>query len=197
MLMRGFHISNPKIKQFLPFVLSFLAILFFTEHAKSLQLPPPQMKIVAPDERKGDDTDFTLPDLQGNSVRLSDLKGNVVLLNFFATWCPPCREEMPSLEELYLTYRNKGFVVLGVSNDAQGKKVVEPFIKKYESTFPVVLDSKSEVSRQYLVRGLPTTYLLDRQGRIAGISMGGADWNDEEAHALIEQLLQEPKASEP
>ena len=98
---------------------------------------------------------------------------------------------MPSLEKLYLTYKNKGFVVLGISNDVQGKKVVEPFIKKYELTFSVVLDQKSQVFRQYLIRGLPTTYVLDRQGRVAGISMGGADWSSEEVHAVIKQLLEE------
>jgi thiol-disulfide isomerase/thioredoxin len=155
-------------------------------------LPPFQIDISALDERKvEEEKNFTLSDVQGTAVRLGDWQGRVVLLNFFATWCPPCREEMPLLEKLYQAYQEQEFIVVGIAGDVQGKKVVAPFIQEFGVTFPVLLDSKNEVLRQYLVRGLPTTFVLDRQGRIAGKVAGGVDWNSEEAHAMIEQLLQE------
>jgi peroxiredoxin len=153
-------------------------------------LPPFQIKIIALDERKKE-KNFTLSDLQGTAVRLADWQGKVVVLNFFATWCPPCREEMPSLEKLYQVYQDQEFLVVGIAGDVQGKKVVAPFIKEFGVTFPVLLDRKNQVLRQYLVRGLPTTCVLDRQGRIAGKVAGGVDWNSEEAHVVIQRLLQE------
>ncbi len=185
------RILNPKIRKFIPFLIIFVAVVYYLESQKSGPLPFPRVELVAPGMRSADDMDFTLPDLSGNATRLSDFKGNVVLLNFFATWCLPCREEMPTLEKLFQTYKHKDFVVLGIASDTKGKEVVEPFVKEYNVTFPVVLDTESVVSRQYHVRGIPTIYLLDRQGKIAGTYVGGADWNSEEAHALIEQLLQE------
>jgi peroxiredoxin len=81
--------------------------------------------------------------------------------------------------------------VVGVSGDVQGKAVVEPFVKDYELSFPVVLDQENTISRQYRVRGIPTVYLLDKHGRITGMHVGGADWNGKEARAIIERLLQE------
>ena len=185
------RISNPKIKKFLPFIIVFVLVVFLLTRQKNSPLPPPQVEVIPPDKRSAENTEFTLPDLSGNATRLSDFKGNVVLLNFFATWCPPCREEMPMLEELFLAYQHKNFVVLGVANDSQGKTVVAPFVKTYKLTFPVVLDADRGVSLKYRVRGIPVTYVLDRQGKIVGRYEGAADWDSKEAHTLIEQLLQE------
>jgi peroxiredoxin len=175
----------------LPLFIIFVAVVFFVEREKRLPLPPPQIQLIAQNMRTSEGTAFTLPDLKGNPISLSAFTGNVVLLNFFATWCSPCREEMPSLEQLFHSYQSRGLIILGLSSDTQGKDVVAPFIEKYGLTFPVLLDPQSQVFNQYRVRGIPTTYLLDRQGRIAGMQTGGLDWNSDAAHKVIEQLLQE------
>jgi peroxiredoxin len=187
------RISSLNIRKFIPFIVIIIVIVVVSllERQKSSLLPFPEIKLLSPDRRPSDRTNFTLPDLSGKTIRLSDLRGNVVLLNFFATWCSPCREEMPTLEKMFQAYHHKGVVVLGVAGDIKGQEVVEPFVKKYNVTFPVVLDDENVVWRQYGVRGIPTVYLFDRQGKIASMYVGGANWDSEEAHALIEQLLNE------
>lgn len=180
-----------KVGKFLPFLLILILVLILAQWQKSGPLPGPQVTLLKPEMRSDKGTGFTLPDLSGKMVSLSDFKGNVVVVNFFATWCGPCREEMPSLEQVFQAYKHKDFVVLGVAGDVQGQEVVEPFVKEYEMTFPVVLDPQNVVSKQYRVRGIPTVYLVDRQGQIAGTYVGGADWNSEEARSLIDQLLGE------
>jgi peroxiredoxin len=135
--------------------------------------------------------DFALPNLSGEIVHLSDFKGHVVLMNFFGTWCAPCREEMPSLEKAFQQNKDNGFVVLGISGDKK-KETIESFVQTYKLTFPVLLDLENQVFKQYFVRGIPVTYLLDRQGRIATMYRGEADWNSREAQMLLEHLLQEP-----
>lgn len=189
--MQIFQKTPPKLKKLLPFFLIFLAVIYLSEREKQFPLSPPQMKLVPQEMRTPESKDFILSDLQGNVARLADFRGNVLLLNFFATWCAPCREEMPSIEALYRAYQSQGFVVLGVSTDTNGEKVLPPFIKEYALTFPIVLDTNKEVSQQYRVRGIPATFLLDQHGRIAGMLSGSVNWDSEEAHALIEQLLQE------
>lgn len=189
--MQIFQKTPPKLKKLLPFFLIFLAVIYLSEREKQIPLSPPQMKLLSQEMRTPESKDFILSDLQGNTLRLADFRGNVVLLNVFATWCPPCREEMPSIESLYRAYQSKGFLVLGVSTDTNGEEVLPPFIKEYTLTFPIVVDTDKQVSQQYQVRGIPATFLLDQHGRIAGMVSGGVDWNSGEAHALIEQLLQE------
>lgn len=189
--MQIFQKIPPKLKKLLPFLLIFLAVVYLSEREKRFPLPAPQMKLLAQEMRAAEPKDFTLSNVQGNTVQLADFRGNVVLLNIFATWCPPCREEMPSIESLYRAYQSKGFVVLGVSTDTNGEDVLPSFIKEYTLTFPIVFDTGKQVSQQYRVRGIPATFLLDQHGRIAGVVSGGVDWNSGEAHALIEQLLQE------
>lgn len=185
-------IVSPKIFRFLPFFIVVLAAVILLAHQKGPSLlPPPKMDIKALDIRSDTIWDFALPNLFGQIVHLSDFKGNVVLLNFFGTWCPPCREEMPSLENAFQTNKDKGFIVLGISGDKE-KETVESFVQNYKLTFPVLLDSENRVFQQYFVRGIPTTYLLDRQGRIATMYPGEADWSSREAQVLLEHLLQEP-----
>ena len=190
------HFSRFPTKKFLPFIVIgvivvFVVVISWREQQKSGSLPGPPVKLLSPEKRPSEGTDFTLPDLSGNSIRLAELKGNVVLVNFFATWCAPCRDEMPTLEKVFRTYQNKGFLVLGVAGDSKGQEVVEPFVKKYGVTFPVVLDAENVVQRQYGVRGIPAVYLFDRQGKIATMYVGGANWDSAEAHALIDELLKE------
>jgi peroxiredoxin len=180
-------------KKFIPFIvlvviIVVVVIVAWREQQKTdsvSALPGPPVKLLSPEKRPSEGTDFTLPDVSGKSIRLADLRGNVVLVNFFATWCSPCRDEMPTLENVFRAYQNKGFVVLGVAGDSKGKEVVEPFVKKYGVTFPVVLDDENVVQRQYGVRGIPAVYLFDRHGKIATMYVGGANWDSAEAHAFL------------
>jgi peroxiredoxin len=138
--------------------------------------------------------DFALPDLEGRPVRLREFRGKLVLLNFWATWCTPCLHEMPSMERLYQTFKQTPFVLLAVSTDRQGAQAAGPFVENLKLTFPVLLDSAAEVSRHYGVRGLPTSYLIDPDGRIIGAAIGGRDWSRTEAKALIAGLLRQAPA---
>lgn len=107
--------------------------------------------------------EITLKDLQGHDVRLSDFRGKVVLLNFWATWCKPCKEEMPAMQASYDNLRDKGFVVLAVNELEDTDKVVE-HIRSHGHTFPVVMDHNNQVANKYGVVGLPASFLIDRQG---------------------------------
>ncbi|GIX47180.1 MAG: hypothetical protein KatS3mg131_1391 [Candidatus Tectimicrobiota bacterium] len=135
--------------------------------------------------------DFTLPDLQGNLVRLADTRGRVVLLNFWATWCPPCRAEMPALEALHRDYQKRGLTILAISSDVEGEKAVAPFVRRYGLTFTVLLDPRNTLGERLQVRGLPTTYLLDKAGRIAAYEVGIRDWNGSKMRRFLEALLAE------
>jgi peroxiredoxin len=135
--------------------------------------------------------DFALSTLEGRPVRLREFRGKLVLVNFWATWCAPCLHEMPSMEQLYQTFKQTEFVLLAVSMDRQGEGVARPFVDKLKLTFPVLLDSTLEVSRQYSVRGLPTTYLIDPEGLLIGVVIGARDWHRTEAKALIAGLLRQ------
>ena len=133
--------------------------------------------------------DFSLVDAEGSLQRLSTVRGRVVLVNFWATWCPPCLAEMPSLEALYQTYRDRGLKVLAVSSDTQGAQIVLPFVTQNHLSFPVLLDPSGEVTRLYGVASLPTTYVLDREGRLVTVVVGGRDWTHGEIRELIVPLL--------
>jgi len=139
--------------------------------------------------------DFTLSDVEGRPVRLREFRGKLVFVNFWATWCPPCRLEMPGMEQLYQTFKQTDFAMLALSIDRQGAQVVAPFMKELKLTFPALIDHKTEVARQYGLRGLPTTYLIDREGRLIGAAVGPRDWYSTEAKALIAGLLRQDSAS--
>jgi peroxiredoxin len=129
--------------------------------------------------------DFALQDLSGRSVRLSDLKGKVVLVEFWATWCPPCRASIPALERLHRTYNEKGLVVLGVSLD-DGWESVKPFAAEHGISYPVLKGSK-DLSAQYLVRAIPTLFLVNKEGLIAQRYVGDehGDALDKDIRALL------------
>ncbi len=137
----------------------------------------------------GDGSTYQLKDLDGNPVRLADLRGKVVFLNFWATWCEPCREEMPSMERLHRAYKDRGLVVLAISLDAQGASVVNPFVKKFAITFPIGLDPKMAVRETYGVWAVPSTFLIDKQGKRVLFANGAREWDGKAAHAVIESLL--------
>jgi len=115
--------------------------------------------------------DFTLQTMTGEPLALSDLRGKAVVLNFWATWCPPCRAEMPELQAAYTAYAPGGLVVLGV-NQAEDRATVRAFLDELGLTFPVVLDTQYEVADRYSVNSLPTTFFIDRDGVIRDIVVG-------------------------
>jgi peroxiredoxin len=113
--------------------------------------------------------DFTLTDLEGRSWHLRELRGKVVLVNFWATWCPPCRKEMPDLEALYDRFRDQGFVVLAISDEEPGK--VTPFIAERKVSYPVMLDPGRKVHELYQVEGIPKSFVYDRDGKMVAQSI--------------------------
>jgi peroxiredoxin len=113
--------------------------------------------------------DFTLADLQGKEWHLRDLKGKIVLLNFWATWCPPCRKEMPDLQALYEKYKDQGFLVLSIS-DEEAAKVV-PFISERKISYPVLLDPGRKVNDAFQVMGIPKSFVYDREGKLVAQSI--------------------------
>lgn len=134
--------------------------------------------------------DFRLEDLDGQTVSLSSLKGKVVFLNLWATWCGPCRMEMPSMETLYDEMRgNKDFVMLAVSQDSNGKEAVLPYIRKNGYHFQVLLDPENKVGEAYSVSGVPETFIIDRRGRIVAHHMGAFDWSRPDVKQALRELL--------
>lgn len=137
--------------------------------------------------------DFSLEDMDGMDWTLSQLRGKVVMLNFWASWCPPCREEIPSMESVYQDLKDAGFVVLAINQWEEPDHVFSYMgqLEVYPS-FPILFDRDSSVSDRYGVKGLPTTLLIDRQGRIRYRAIGGRNFDHPEVRALIQQLLKEP-----
>ena len=131
-------------------------------------------------------------DPDGNTIRLRDLRGKVVFLNFWATWCIPCRLEMPAMERLYREFKDQGFVVLAV-NLQESPSAVRAFTRELKLTFPVMLDPDGKATTAYLVRGLPATYLIDRNQVLMGHAVGAREWDSKEARAYIRALLEEQR----
>ena len=130
-------------------------------------------------------------DLEGTPVRLADFRGQVVLLNFWATWCAPCIREMPSLDRLQSILGGEGLHVLAVSIDRGGKKVVAPFAKKLAlRDLPLYLDPKSSLARAFGIPGLPATFLIDAKGKVVRALAGPAEWDSREAVGLIRYYLE-------
>jgi len=117
--------------------------------------------------------DFTLQDLSGKKVRLADLKGKVVLLEFWATWCPPCRAEIPTIERLHAQYGSKGLTVLAIALDEGGWDEVKAFVTEHKISY-TVLKGTDDVSTKYMVRLIPSTFLVDKEGNIKKRYMGGS-----------------------
>jgi peroxiredoxin len=132
--------------------------------------------------------DFTVALLRGEPLKLSEQRGKPVMINFWATWCAPCREEMPAIERLYRRHREHGFVLLAVSVDADAA-LVRPFLEQHKLTFPVTLDSKMSLANAYGVRALPSSFLVDRDGNLAALALGPRAWDNRVAHALVEGML--------
>ncbi|SOC21663.1 peroxiredoxin [Ureibacillus xyleni] len=121
--------------------------------------------------------DFTLSDMNGTHINLSDLRGKIVILNFWATWCPPCRAEMPHMQNFYEKNKDNGVEIIAVNLTAldEGKQAVEKFINEYGLTFPVVLDESGSVGKLYEILTIPTSYIIDAKGRIFQKFVGSMD----------------------
>ena len=133
--------------------------------------------------------DFSLLDLHGKKVGLKQFRGKIILLNFWATWCSPCKEEMPFLEFLHQQFKEKDFVVVTVSVDFEEAKLVREFVNKQRYIFPVLLDPKCEVLDLFEVKGIPTTFIIDKKGKMLGRAIGPRDWKCQEAISLISVLI--------
>lgn len=134
--------------------------------------------------------DFSLEDLQGKMVNIRDYRGQVVLLNFWATWCPDCRKEGPSFNTLHNQYRSQGFALFRIDTK-ESREAILKFLEKQPAQFSILLDTKGKVGRLFGVWAHPTTYLIDRQGIVRYRSVGAVDWTNAEAKGIIEQLLHE------
>ncbi len=140
---------------------------------------------LSPVKGKPDAPDFSLPDLDGKTHRLSDYRGKVVVVNFWATWCPPCRFEMPSMQSAWLKTKDKGVVILAI-DVGEDEDTIFTFTGDYPVEFPLLLDEDSKIIHQWSVRGLPTTFVIDPDGRIVYRAIGGRHWDDP---ILLEKIL--------
>jgi peroxiredoxin len=136
--------------------------------------------------------DFTYPDLKGRDVTLSDFYGKkVVLVNIWATWCTECRRELPTVQKLYEKFGGDHFEVLAVSLDAAGAKVIVPFMQELGLKFPALQDITGSIQLLYGTTGVPETFIIDKQGKVAYIEIGAGDWREPEKQALIQGLIEE------
>lgn len=132
--------------------------------------------------------EFTLPLVGGGEVRLSDLRGKVVMINFWATWCPPCKAEMPSMERLYARFKKSGFEILAVNAEVDGLEILPEFLQKHGHTFPVPVDTDGEVQVNYGVFRFPESFIVDKNGRIVEHIIGARDWSDRQTVERIAEL---------
>jgi peroxiredoxin len=140
----------------------------------------PNQKVEAPD--------FTLETLDGEERSLSSYRGKLVFLNFWATWCPPCRAEMPSMQTLYDTLGTDDFEIVAV-NLQEGAGPVQSFIDEHGYTYPILLDGGGRTGGMYGVRAIPSTFLIDRDGTLLGMFVGGREWDTPDAMAFFEQVV--------
>jgi len=183
-----------KIVRMIPVIIILIAI-FLSCTAKAQSAAPPGTTAKAFNEAglrllssKVSPRDFTLSVLEGETKSLGSYKGKVVFLNFWATWCGPCRLEMPSMEAVYKKFNDKGLEILAV-NCAEDKTTVSSYMKSEGYTFPALLDLDGRVSSNYGVQSIPTTFLIDRDGMIILRLVGSIDWDNPKIHAALESLL--------
>jgi len=136
--------------------------------------------------------DFKFPGLDGKIISLADQKGKIVLVNIWATWCPPCVDEMPSMEKLYQKFKGQNFEILAVSIDETGLKAVAPFMKKTRLTFPALIDSKGTIRTTYRITGVPESFIIDKQGFLIRKIVGPVDWSTPKVFGFFSELIQKP-----
>jgi peroxiredoxin len=184
------------VLRFYPFIISFVVISFSLGAGQAISIDEADPKTdglfqkmeifkiphIAPP------VDFTLLDVDGQKFTLSDFKGKIVFLNFWTTWCPECRIEMPSMEKLHTTLKGKDFVMIAV-NLQEPVLQVKTFLKKYPLTFTILLDSKGKIGSRFVIRAVPTTFILDKNGGIIGKALGSRPWDSKNSIALFEHLI--------
>lgn len=139
---------------------------------------------------------FSLMTLEGQTVSLKDYEGKLVVLNFWATWCTPCEVEMPALENLWVRFRDRGLVVVGITVDRGGpRSLIEPYVRGKKLTFPILLDPDMSAAGAWRVTAIPATFLVKPSGEVVGVAYGAREWDSKEMVALLETLL--PGASRP
>lgn len=147
------------------------------------RIPSPREGFLAPD--------FTLDLLTGGEMTLSEQKGKVVIINLWASWCPPCKAEMPALQEVYLANRDRGLEVLAVNTTYQDQEsAAAAFVQDFNLTFPILLERTGDVARQYQLRAMPSTFFVDREGIIRKVIIGGP-MSEVTLQTAVEELLQE------
>ena len=182
-------------KYVLLFLIIFVgAILFFLEHFTEtpISIADIQTKKIFNEKKSSVGyfaPSFKLRNIKGNYESLDSYRGEVVVLNFWATWCAPCRIEMPSFEKLYRRYRSEGVTVLAITLDKNSENKIKSFVDEYGLSFPILLDEKGEVERLYPSMTIPFTYIIDRQGRIVARVDGAKNWESSETFEAIEYLL--------
>lgn len=139
--------------------------------------------------------DFALQDLDGGRVRLSKLKGKVVVINFWTTWCPGCRIEMPDLEKLHQQFKAGDFVLLAVDL-RESRQTVRQYLRDHKLSFTALLDSDGEVGQRFGIRSIPTTFIIGQNGGMVGKAIGARQWGSDRAFTLIEYLINAPLSPE-
>ncbi|MEW8390570.1 MAG: TlpA disulfide reductase family protein [Candidatus Thiodiazotropha sp.] len=134
--------------------------------------------------------DFTLKSREGVNIKLSELRGQVVMVNFWASWCGPCRQEMPLLQQLFERYQSLGFSLLGVNVD-EDRAAADKMLKDLPVSFPILYDDRSKVSKEYQVKAMPSTFMVDRDGRIRYLHKGYKPGYEEDYQQQIRELLRE------
>lgn len=146
--------------------------------------------MAAEEQLKGPATDFTLKNKAGGNLRLADYRGKVVMMNFWASWCGPCRKELPLLNNLYTQYKDLDFVILGVNVDSDSS-LADKLLKDIKVDFPILLDPKSDVSSQYKVEAMPSSFFIDRNGNLRFLHRGFEDGTEKTYEAHIRALIRE------
>lgn len=173
-----------------PLILLFLLLDFFSQSEAIYEDLFVKAKII-PVKHIKKAPDFTVEDIYGKEVKLYSFKGKVILLIFWATWCGPCKKEMPSMEALYQQLKHQDFILLGISVDYEKKETVKEFIEKNGFSFPILLDPKLRVYYLYEIGVIPTAILIDKQGGIIGKAVGPKDWTAPEVVSLINLLIKQ------
>ena len=157
-----------------------------TEPVKQLD---PYSATLYPAKKEAKAQDFTVSLVNGDTFKLSEQQGKVVIMNIWATWCAPCHDETPDFVDLYNQYKEQGLVILGVSIDEQGKSVVKPFMEKYEVNYPMVIDDGSIMDKYGPTMGIPTTYIINKKGNLQYFAVGAL--TQKELEPRITRLLNE------
>ncbi|OGR32255.1 MAG: hypothetical protein A2091_04885 [Desulfuromonadales bacterium GWD2_61_12] len=155
--------------RFFSFVCSFLCLLLLVLSGCNNEAPPAATVQMAPD--------FTLQALSGESVSLAQYRGKIVFLNFWATWCPPCRAELPAMQRLNEVFAGRDFVMLAVNVEEDAAEVLPQFLKEYPHSYRILLDVEAKVQELYGVDKLPETFIIDKQGKVVERILGARDWS--------------------